>query len=157
MGLALGLRNFETAMGIGASQRIALKGWEFEQKTVEIVSCPRPSHKSQIPLVREKQRGVENSGEGKTYHKTSPQKRLWTPPPMIRFPPPPWLTPCHFLKGNGHRPDQSRFLSQNWFWRARCIVRFPPEKLARYVLPPICSCPKLEHISSNVFRELFSD
>ena len=42
---------------------------------------------------------VENSGEGKscargppqlrkTYHKTPPQKWLWTPPPIIRFSPP---------------------------------------------------------------------
>ena len=31
---------------------------------------------------------MENSGEGKTCHNTPPQKRLWTPPPMIRFHPP---------------------------------------------------------------------
>ena len=33
--------------------------------------------------VGEKQRGVENSGEGKAYHKTPPQNQFWTPPPMI--------------------------------------------------------------------------
>ena len=32
--------------------------------------------------------GGGNSGEGKTHHKTPPQKRFWTPPLMIRFPPP---------------------------------------------------------------------
>ena len=40
---------------------------------------------------REKQRGVENSGEGKTYHKAPSQKRFWTPPPYDTFPPPPFV------------------------------------------------------------------
>ena len=41
------------------------------------------------PLSSEKNKGGGgNSGEGKTYHKSPPQKRFWTPPPLIRFPPP---------------------------------------------------------------------
>ena len=31
---------------------------------------------------------MENSGEGKTYHKTPPQNGFGSPPPIIRFPPP---------------------------------------------------------------------
>ena len=46
--------------------------------------------------IREKQRGVENSGEGKTYHKSPPQKRFWIPPLMIRFPPPPFVHAMSF-------------------------------------------------------------
>ena len=42
-------------------------------------------------IFREKERGVENSGEGKTYHKTHSKNPVWTPPPMIRFPPPPFV------------------------------------------------------------------
>ena len=59
------------------------------------------------------QRGVENSGEGRTYNKTPPQKRFWNPPPppMIRFPPPVCSRAVIFLRGNGHKPDQSHFLS----------------------------------------------
>ena len=50
--------------------------------------------------------GVENSGEGKTYHKTPPRKRSWTTPLMVPFPPPPPVCSCPviFLRGNGHRP-----------------------------------------------------
>ena len=37
--------------------------------------------------LKKNQRGWD-SGEGKTYHKAPPQKRFWTPPLLIRFPPP---------------------------------------------------------------------
>ena len=47
------------------------------------------------PIFREKQRGVENSGEGKTYHKTPSQKQFWTPP-YDTFPPPRLSSPCCF-------------------------------------------------------------
>ena len=57
-----------------------------------------------------KTKGGGNSGEGKTYHKTPPQKRFWTPPLMIRFPPPLCLRNVVLLRGNGHRPDKSHFL-----------------------------------------------
>ena len=65
-----------------------------------------------LPIFSEKQRGGENSGEGKTYHKSAPQKRFWTPPLMVRFPPPPPLCSRNviLLRGNGHRPDKSHFL-----------------------------------------------
>ena len=46
------------------------------------------------PLQRKTKGG--NSGEGKKNHKTPPQKRFWTRPPMIRFPLP-LFTPCSFL------------------------------------------------------------
>ena len=61
-------------------------------------------------LFREKQRGVENSGEGKAYHETPPQKRFWTLLPMIRFPPPLCSRHVILLRENGRRPDKSHFL-----------------------------------------------
>ena len=74
---------------------------------------------------------LENSGEGRTYHET--------PPPMIRFPPPP---PCsHFLRGNGHRPDQSYSLSPTKpVLVARSIVRSPQNHTIRFS-PPTCGFP----------------
>ena len=72
------------------------------------------------PSLREKQRGVENSGEGKTYHKTPSQKRFWTPPPMIRFPPPVCFRPVVFLCEfwdvvcPGFAPNP--FCFSFWFW-----------------------------------------
>ena len=39
--------------------------------------------------------GGKLRGGGETYHKSPPQKRFWTPPLMIRFPPPPLFTQCH--------------------------------------------------------------
>ena len=75
--------------------------------------------------------GVENSGEGKTYHKTPPQKRFWTPPPMIRSPPPPVCSRNVIsLRGNGHRPDQSHFRSPPKLFLEGTpkVVRFPPPK-----------------------------
>ena len=101
-----------------------------------------------IGFIREKQRGVENSGEGKTYHKTPPPKRFWTLPPMIRPPPPRLFTPCHFLRGNEHRPDESHFLRPpKLVWRGRSIVPspLPLQKIARYVspAPPPFEIPQL--------------
>ena len=48
-----------------------------------------------LSLFQRKTKGVENSGEGKTYHKNPSQKRFWTPPPMIRFVPC-LFSPCCF-------------------------------------------------------------
>ena len=69
-------------------------------------------NKQAFPInFREKQSGLENSGEGKTYHKSPPQKRFWTPPHSRYDFPPPALCSRHviFLRGNGHRSDESHF------------------------------------------------
>ena len=85
-----------------------------------------------LTYVREKTRGVENSGEGKTYHKTpSPKTVLDPPPPMIRFPLPPSFVHALSFSLEGTGTDQTNpifWALQNWFWRARSIVRFPPPK-----------------------------
>ena len=60
--------------------------------------------------IQRKTKGGGNSGEGKTYHKSPPQKWFWTPPLMIRFPPPLCSRNVILLRGNGHRPDKSHFL-----------------------------------------------
>ena len=84
------------------------------------------------PYIREKQRGGENSGEGKAYHKTPPQKRFWTPPLMIRFPPPLCLRNVILLRGNGHRPDKSHFLRPPKLVLEGVLYgTFPSPKIAR--------------------------
>ena len=75
------------------SQRLNYKGdWR-----IPLINARRPDAQGRLIVVpvaiadqhfQRKQRGVENSGEGKTYRKTPSQKPFWTPPPMIRFPPP---------------------------------------------------------------------
>ena len=77
-------------------------------------------------LFAEKTRGVENFGEGKTYHKTPPQKRFWTHPYDTSPPPPVCSHPVIFLRGNVHRPDESHSLLYSTF--------SPPQNC--YVLPP---------------------
>ena len=88
--------------------------------------------------------GGENSGEGKTYHKTPPQKRFWTPPLMIRFPLPLCSRNVILLRGNGHRPDNSHFLRPPKLVLEGVLYGTfpPPKKIARYVLPPLCEFPK---------------
>ena len=49
---------------------------------------------------REKQRVVENSGEGKTNHTTPPPKTVFETLTCDTIPPP-LFKPCHFLRGNG--------------------------------------------------------
>ena len=88
--------------------------------------------------------GGGNSGEGQTYHKTPPQKRFWTPPLMIRFPPPLRSRNVILLTRNGHRPDKSHFLRpQNWVWRGHFIVCFPAKKSHDTFCPPLCEFPRM--------------
>ena len=64
---------------------------------------------------REKQSGVENSGEGKTYRTTPPQKRLWTPRTYDTFP-----LPSLFKQSGQTNP--TFWALQNWLWRAHSIL-----------------------------------
>ena len=92
----------------------------------------------------EKNKGGGNSGEGKTYHKTSPPKRFWTPPLMIGFPPPLCSRNVILLRGNGHRPDESHFLRPpKLVLEGALYSTCSPQKIARYVLyPRLCEFPK---------------
>ena len=87
--------------------------------------------------------GGKTQGRGKHTIKPLP-KNDFGPPTYDTFPPP-FFTQCHFLRGNGHRPHQSHFLSPpNWFWRAHSMVRFPPppQKSHDTFCPPISRFPK---------------
>ena len=111
-------RRWGDGMG-GGGRSLLSENWEVVGGLPE-----RQPNMGRSFFFREKQRGVENSGEGKTYRKTPPQKRFWNPPPsIIRFPG--FVhAPVIFRRGNGHRPDESHF------WRPPklvfSIVRFPP-------------------------------
>ena len=90
--------------------------------------------------LREKQRGG-NSGEGKTYHKSPPQKRFWTPPTYDTDFPPPLFTQCHFLlRGNGDRPDKSHFLRPPKLVLEGVLYGTfpppPPNRTIRFAPPP---------------------
>ena len=89
-------------------------------------------------LFQRKTKGGANSGEGKTYHKSPPQKRFWTPPTYDTISPPPCSGNVILLRGNGHRPDKSHFLRPPKLVLEGVLYGtfFPPPKIARYVLPP---------------------
>ena len=70
--------------------KLAVCQWCFGDTHYEILGSLLPTNLQTMLQectchIREKQRGVENSGEGKTYYKTPHQKRFWTLPPMIRW------------------------------------------------------------------------
>ena len=97
-------------------------------------------------VFREKQRGVENSGEGKTYHKTPSQKRFWTPPPMIRFPPRlfspccfPYRKPAHTRQIPLSEPSKTGFGGRTLWYVS------PPPKLHDTFCPPISRFPRFRH------------
>ena len=94
---------------------------------------PWPEHASQ-----RKTKGGENSGGGKTYHKSPPQKRFWTPHLWYDFPPPLCSRNVILLRGNGHRPDKSRFVRPPRLVLEGCfMVRFPPKnRTIRFAPPP---------------------
>ena len=102
-----------------------------------------------IIVVRDKQRGG-NSGEGKTYHKSPPPKRFWTPPLMIRFPPPFVHAMSFSLEETGTRPDKSHFLRPPKLVLEGVLYgTFSPPKIARYVLPPPLRIPNLGKSKGN--------
>ena len=88
--------------------------------------------------IQRKTKGVENSGEGKTYNKTPPQKRFWTPPPLYDMSPPVSSRPVIFLRGNGHRPDKSHILGPPKLGLEGVLYStFPPHRTMHFA--PICS------------------
>ena len=95
------------------------------------------------PKIREKQRGVKNSREGTTYHNTPSQKGFWSPPTYDAFSAPVCFRPVVFCRGNRHRSGKNPTFwgLQNWFWRARSMVRFPPQKSHDTFCPPISRFP----------------
>ena len=89
--------------------------------------------------------GGENSGEGKTYHKTPPQKRFWTPP-LIKV-----------------ARLQSEFCAKDFFWATKFLTKnapkFSPKFLSLYSvgqkksckIPTIFSLRKIEKYSPTSF------
>ena len=109
-------------------------------------------------ILREKQRGGENSGEGKTYHKAPPQKRFWATPLMIRFPPPLCSRNVILLRGNGHRPDESHFLRPpKLVLEGGLYSTFsppPPQNRTIRFAPPL-RIPKIPSITFNFMLRFF--
>ena len=80
----------------------------------------------------------DSCSENTPYHKAPPQKRSWTPPLMIRFPPPSLCSlPIILLRGNGHRPDKSHFLRPpKLVLEGALYSTFPPKKSHDTFCPP---------------------
>ena len=90
-----------------------------------------------MPIFRERQRGVESSGEGKAYHKTPPSQNGLDPPPTIRFPTPFVHALSFSLEEAGTDQTNPTFRGlQNWFWRALSIARSPPPPYSTFPPPP---------------------
>ena len=105
------------------------------------------------PQIRERPRGVENSGGGgggkhtANSAKNPSPKTFLDPPTYDTFPPPPFFgdSLSFPLKERGTDQTNPNFWGlQKWFWRAHSAVRFPPPppKFTRYVLPPPEPLPK---------------
>ena len=97
-------------------------------------------------FVREKQRGVENSGEGKHTIKPLPKNGFGPPPPMIRFPPPLCSRHVIFFGGNGHTQDKSQFLRPPRVALEGALYSTfsPPPKSHDTFCPPICDSQLLD-------------
>ena len=98
---------------------------------------------------------MENSGEGKTYRQTPPQNRFWTPPTYDTLTPPPlYSSLVIFIRGNGHRPDESHFLRPpQLVLEGAFYSTFPHPQIARYVLP-LCNFPSLPFCFLSSSREV---
>ena len=96
---------------------------------------------------------MENSGEGKTYHKTPSQKRFWTPPPMIRFPPPVCFRPVVFLRGNRHRPGKSHFLRPpKLVLEGALYGTFPPQNRTIRFAPPLAAFQRFSPLARKALK-----
>ena len=111
-------------------------------------------------MISEKQRGGGLRG-GETYHKTPPKKRFWIPPLMIRFPPF-CSRPVIFLRGNGHRPDESHFLRPPKLSEGALYGMFPPplqNRMKGFVPPFVNSQIILENVArtKNYLEKVFGN
>ena len=104
----------------------------------------RGTVRKENPFPESDKGGVENSGEGKTYHKTPPQKRFWTPPPPIicsAFP----ICPCPVTSliplSEASRRVFWRGALYKFFGGVHSIVFFTSQdRMIRFPTPP-CRCP----------------
>ena len=81
--------------------------------------------------------GGEKLRGGETYHKAPPQKRFWTPPLMIPFPPPFVHAMSFSLQEMGRDQTNPTFGGlQNWVWRGHVMIRFPSPKSQDTFCPP---------------------
>ena len=100
----------------------------------------RRSRKSGVFFAHLSQRAAEGGGKlrgGETYRKTPPQKRPWTPPPAIRFPPLFWRLSVISLKIKRRRPDQPQFLRPPRVALESTLCSTPPQiHVIRFAPPP---------------------
>ena len=139
--------NLQLFGGVLGPDTIVTKAYTKRTKSfriIDIQNCKCECADQILGEFREKQRGGDNSGEGQTYHKAPPQKRFWTPT-HDTFPPPFLCSrPVISLRGNGHRPDESHFLSPSklvleggtlWY------VSPTPKSHDTFCPPPLCEFP----------------
>ena len=101
-------------------------------------------------IIRERPRGVENSGGWKTYRKFGEKplpKNVFGPPTYDTFPPPLfWRLSVISLKRKRHRPDQPQFLRppKVVLESTLCSTFSPPPPNSRDTFcPPLSRCPTL--------------
>ena len=109
---------------------------------------PSTTPKIYTSCLRERPRGVENSGGWKTYRKfgekNPPQKRFWTPHLRYVSPPPLfWRLSVISLKRERHRPDQPHFLRlpKVVLESTLCSTFSPPPNSRDTFCPPLSLCP----------------
>ena len=99
------------------------------------------------PSIRERPRGVDNSGGWKTYRKFGEKtlpKNVFGPPTYDTFFPPLFGDSLSFpLKERGtDQTNPNLWGLQKWFWKAHSAVRFPPPPNSRDTFCPALSrCP----------------
>ena len=125
------------------------------QCTSDLASLPQGQR-----VASEKNKRGGELREGKTCHKTLPQKRFWTPPHLwYDFPPAPLCSRnVILLRGNGHRPDKSHFLRPPKLGLERALYStFPPppqNRTIRFAPPPPLRIPNCCVVDVLLFRVL---
>ena len=115
------------------------------------------------PRIRERPRGVENSGGGETYRKFGEKplpKNVFGPPTYDTFSPPLfWRLSVISLKRKRHRPDQPQFLRppKVVLESTLCSTFSPPQIHAiRFAPPSAAAQTKTPTLGENVHERVWS-
>ena len=108
-----------------------------------LIATNRPEFVTILRLGLRTLKGVGKPGDGKHTIKPLPKRSFGPPPPpMIRFEitSPPFVHALSFsseVTGTTQTYISHFLILQNWFWRARSIVRSPPpNRTMRFAPPP---------------------
>ena len=141
--------------GCTCTIRADIFGWGFRE-----CACTNFTQFFEKKRFQRKTKGGENSGEGKTYHKTPPQKWFWTPPTYATISPPFVHAIMSFSlvetgTGQLHKPTSTGIASNSTFAKVNLHSAPKDEPSVERMPPPYVLLPPPPFANSQPYLNRF--